>query len=115
MASIIGVCGLDCAECLAYKATQADDNAARERVAEQWRKEYNVPGITAAGINCDGCMAGGRLIGHCQECEPRLCAVGRGVANCGACPDYACEKIGKMQAFMPPDAKARLDGIHSAL
>jgi hypothetical protein len=113
MTRIIAVCGLDCAECLAYKATQAGDEAEKERVAAQWRTEYNDPKISAASITCDGCLATtGRLCGHCLECEPRLCAVGRGYANCALCPDYGCEKITKLLAFIP-DAKARLDGIRA--
>jgi hypothetical protein len=115
METILAVCGLDCAVCPAYQATQADDNAARERVAEQWRKEFNAPGITAAGINCDGCLAtNGRLFSHCLECEPRLCAVERGYANCALCPDYGCEKISKLLALIP-DAKARLDEVRAGL
>jgi hypothetical protein len=111
----LAVCGLDCAACAAYKATQANDEAAKERVAAQWRTEFNNPKIDAANITCDGCLAaGGRLGGHCLECEPRLCAVGRGYSNCALCPDYGCAKITAMLAFMP-EAKARLDSIHAAL
>jgi len=115
MTSLIAVCGLDCAACPAYLATQANDEAARERVAAQWRTEFNAPNITAAGINCDGCLAAsGRFYAHCLECAPRLCAVERGYANCALCPDYGCEKISKLLAFIP-DAKARLDGIRAGL
>ncbi len=115
MEPIIAVCGLDCSVCAAYLATQAGDKAALEKVAAQWRAEYNNPKIDAANIPCDGCLAtSGRLSGHCLECEPRLCAVGRGYANCAYCPDYGCEKISQMLAFMP-DAKVRLDGIRAEL
>ncbi len=115
MEPMIAVCGLDCAACPAYLATQANDEAAKERVAAQWRIEFKNPAISAANLSCDGCLATtGRLNGHCSECEPRLCAVGRGLANCAVCPDYACEKISALLAFMP-DAKIRLDGIHAAL
>jgi hypothetical protein len=112
---MIAVCGLDCSVCAAYQATQAKDEAAKERVAAQWRTEYSNPQITAANISCDGCLATtGRLNAHCLECEPRLCAVSRSFANCALCPDYGCEKISALLAFMP-EAKIRLDGIHAAL
>lgn len=115
METIIAVCGLDCAVCPAYQATQADDEAAKERVAAQWRTEFNSPNITAASITCDGCLAvTGRMCAHCSECEPRLCAVERGFANCALCSDYGCEKITKLLAFMP-EAKVRLDAIRAGL
>ncbi len=115
MNQLIAVCGLDCAACPAYIATQANDEAAKERVAAQWRVEFNAPNITVASITCDGCLAfDGRRCSHCQECPPRLCAVERGLQNCGQCPDYGCEKISQLLGFMP-EAKVRLDAIHAAL
>jgi hypothetical protein len=52
------------------------------------------------------------LCGHCDECEPRLCAVERGYANCALCPDYGCAKITQLLSFIPT-AKTKLDGIHA--
>jgi hypothetical protein len=111
MATLIAACGLDCAKCDAYIATPANDQAALEQIAEKWRAEYNAPGILASNILCDGCMAGGRIIGHCAECGIRLCALERGLANCAACPDYACEQL---TAFfkLVPQAKINLDQLH---
>jgi hypothetical protein len=110
MSTLIAACGLDCAKCEAYIATQANDRAALEQVTAKWRLEYNAPGITADNILCDGCMAGGRVIGHCSECKIRLCAVERGFDTCAACPDYAC---GQLTDFfkMVPQAKTNLDGL----
>ena len=115
MATMIAVCGLDCAVCEAYLATQANDEAAKEKVAAKWRVEFNSPNITAQSVTCDSCLAtSGRLCGHCLECEPRLCAVGRGLPNCAHCPEYGCEKISSLLKFMP-EAKIRLDGIKAGL
>jgi hypothetical protein len=115
MGQIIAVCGLDCAACEAYIATQAKDEAAKEKVAAKWRAEYGNPKADAAYVTCDGCLAeSGVLSGHCLECEPRLCAVGRGLSNCAECPDYNCEKISGLLKYMP-EAKIRLDGIHAGL
>lgn len=115
MEEMIAVCGLDCAACEAYIAAQANDGAAKEKIAAKWRKEYNNPKVDAAYVTCDGCRTeSGQLGGHCLECEPRLCAVGRGLANCGLCDDYGCGKISALLKFIP-DAKARLDGIHAKL
>lgn len=111
MLTLIAACGLDCAKCDAYIATQADDQDALVALAEKWTREYNAPGLTAANVQCDGCMAGGRKIGHCSECQIRLCAIERGMANCAVCPDYACEKLlGFLKAV--PQAKVNLDAIH---
>ena len=115
METMIAMCGLVCTDCPAYQATQADDQAAREQVAAQWREMFQAPNITAEAINCDGCLSTtGRLFAHCLECEIRASGLKHGVANCAHCPDYACEKLsGFFQAV--PDARARLDGIHQAL
>jgi hypothetical protein len=112
MTTLIAACGLDCAKCDAYIATQANDQAALEQIAEKWRVEYNAPDISAANILCDGCMTGGRTIGHCSECKIRLCAQERGFENCAACPDYACEEL---TAFfkMVPQAKITLDSLRT--
>lgn len=110
MATLIAACGLDCAKCDAYIATQANDQAALEKLAEKWRVDFNAPNLTAASVLCDGCMAGGRVIGYCAECTIRLCAVERGLENCAACPDYGCEKLTAFWANAP-QAKANLEAL----
>ncbi len=115
MESMLAVCGLDCAACDAYKATQAKDEAGKETIAARWRKEYNNPSVDAAYVTCDGCLTkDGSLGGHCKECGPRLCAVEKGYANCGLCPEYGCGKISGLLQYIP-EAKTRLDQIHASL
>ena len=115
MDRIIAFCGIVCNECEGYIATQANDEAAKQRVVEHWQKEYNTPGITAAYVTCDGCLAfNGRLGGHCPECDIRQCGIAKGVANCGVCPDYACEKLEKFLQYVPP-ARTVLDEVHRSL
>ncbi len=115
MSQLIAVCGLICSDCSAYLATQANDPAAIERVAAQWRQEYNAPNITVAGIPCDGCVPEGRKCFHCTECQLRACGLAHGVANCAYCADYAsCAKIaGFFQ--MVPAARATLEGVRAGL
>lgn len=115
MEPMIAYCGLTCTECPSYLATQANDEAAKERIAAEWRQAFNAPDIDAASVTCDGCKAtSGRLCSYCSMCEIRACAMGRGLANCAYCADYACEKLTN---FFPPDAPARatLDAIRRAL
>jgi hypothetical protein len=114
MDKIIAYCGLICSDCSAYVATQANDQEALERVATQWREEYNAPNITVESVICDGCLGGGRKCSHCAECEIRACGVARGVANCAHCADYACEKLERFFGFVP-DARGVLDGIRQSL
>jgi hypothetical protein len=101
MTTLIAACGLDCAQCEAYQATQAGDLAALARVAEKWTQEYHAAGLTAANVQCDGCMTAGRKVGHCSECKIRLCAIERGVTTCAACPDYACEQLTAFFQMVP--------------
>jgi len=115
MDKIIAYCGLVCTACPAYIATQADNQAALEQVAAQWREEYNAPDITIESVICDGCVtADGRHCGHWFECNIRICGMERNVANCAHCDDYGCEKLEGLFGFVP-DAKVTLDGIRLAL
>ena len=113
--TIIAYCGLVCSACPAYIATQADDQAALERVAAQWREEYNAPNITVESVICDGCLSGPRQCSHCAECDIRACGVVHDVANCAHCAEYnTCDKI---QGFfsMVPAARETLDAIRASL
>ena len=116
MDRMIAFCGLVCTDCPAYQATQADDDAARERVAALWREEYCAAGLKGSDINCDGCIGGGRLYaGHCLTCNIRVCGVEHGVANCGHCAEYeTCEKIAGFFRMVPA-ARTVLDGARAAL
>jgi hypothetical protein len=114
MNRIVAYCGLICTDCAAYIATQADDRAALEQVAAQWREEYNAPHITVESVICDGCLDGGRKCSHCSECEIRACGVARGVVNCAHCPDYACDKLEAFFGFVPP-ARTVLSEIRQSL
>lgn len=115
MNKIIAYCGLVCTDCPAYIATQAGDRAALERVAAQWREEFNAPNISVESVICDGCLTDeGCKCGHCFECEVRACGVEHGVANCAHCDGYVCDKLKAFFGFAP-DARVTLDGIHAGL
>lgn len=114
MTELIAFCGLDCATCQAYIAAQNDDDEARAVTAEAWSHEYHA-NIRAEDINCDGCAStSGRLVSHCNICEIRQCGLGKGLANCAHCDDFACERLA---AFfeMVPDARQRLEAVRAAL
>jgi hypothetical protein len=113
---IVAYCGLICSGCPAYVATQAGDQEGLERTAAQWREEFNEPSITAESIVCDGCLAtdGGRLSAYCSVCELRACAIGRDLANCAYCTNYACEKLEGWFSRVP-ESQVVLDEIKQSL
>lgn len=114
MERLVAYCGLVCSDCSAYIATQANDPAALERVAAQWREEYNAPTTTVEDVICDGCVTeGGHKCSHCPACDIRACGVERGMVNCAYCADYPCEKLERFFASVP-DARAVLDEIRSS-
>ena len=115
MDRMVSTCGLVCSDCPAYVATQADDRAALEQVAAQWRETYSAPSITADSVICDGCIATtDRHCGHWAECEVRICGAERGVVNCAYCDEYACAKLEGFFGFVP-DARVVLEEIRSSL
>ena len=115
MNRIIAYCGLVCTDCPAYIATQANDRTALERVAAQWREEYNAPNLTVDDVPCDGCLSGPLKCSHCAECDIRACGVERSVVNCGHCADYtSCAKLERFFGFVP-DARTVLDEIRHSL
>ncbi len=117
MDKMIAYCGLVCSDCSAYIATQANDQAALQRVVEQWREEYDAPNTTVQDVTCDGCLVGGLKCSHCGQCDIRACGMSRGVANCAHCADYACYACEKMIKFfaMVPGAQAVLDQVRATL
>jgi len=110
MEMIIAFCGIDCAECKAFIATQENSDARRREVAEEWSKAFGHE-IKPEEINCDGCLVrDGRHINYCSMCEIRKCGIEKGVENCAYCIDYNCEKLVKFHE-QAPNAKTRLEEI----
>ncbi len=104
---ILGMCGLDCTQCEAWKATRAEDEAWKERIVEKWREEYASPEIPTEAATCDGCLVSGRQGGYCGMCPVRSCGLERGVEHCGFCEDYeACTSLGSFFAQFPGGAEA---------
>ena len=113
MEKMIATCGLACAECPALIATQNKDADALEALAKTWSETYEAA-LSAEDCACDGCHSmTGPWMSHCAECEIRACGAEKGVENCAACPDYACDKLVKFFEFVP-EAKTTLDGLRGA-
>ena len=107
---MLSYCGIDCAVCPAYIATQANDIEKLTSLAGEW-----FDGSTDyATLLCDGCTSVGRIMKWCQECPTRSCAIERQLTNCAYCGDYGCEKLLKVFE-VSADAKSNLDRIRALL
>ena len=96
---ITAFCGIICAECDAYKATQSGDQSELERVAAAWRERFN-PDVTVAEIICEGCLTtAGPQCSYCSECPIRACAIDRDLQSCAHCPDYGCGALYSFEEF----------------
>jgi hypothetical protein len=114
MEPILAMCGIDCSQCGAFLATQANDLDMLEQEASKWMAEYHLEKVTVKDVTCDSCLATSERLGaHCYECDIRLCGLARNINNCAECPDYGCEKLTKFFTFVP-DAKNRLETIRLA-
>ena len=102
MEKLIACCGLNCATCEARIATITNDDELRKVTAEKWKTQYGAPDISMEMINCTGCREEGVKIGHCAECEIRICVQAKGFATCADCKDLeTCPIIGGMHKFVP--------------
>jgi hypothetical protein len=108
---LIAPCGLDCAQCDAYKFTQTNNLEGQEALLAKWRVEYSAPEMTLEAVTCDGCLAGARHGGYCAECPIRACAVERSFSTCAECDQYgSCEKLAHFFT-LAPQAKGNLEAL----
>lgn len=87
--ALLGACGLYCGACYHYRASTADGKHLLEAAVRQGRK--------LQGFTCKGCRSS-LLYVHpgCAQCEIRACSDRHGVAHCGLCRAFPCERL---QAF----------------
>jgi hypothetical protein len=106
-------CGLDCAECKAFKVTQAHDTEEKKQMAKRWAEQLKVE-FEPEDINCEGCKSS-VLSGWCRKiCKIRPCAEERKVETCAHCDDYPCEKL-KEFLSNEPIATENLEKIRKTL
>lgn len=116
MEKMIVYCGIDCARCDTYIATQNNDDNLRKKVMEMYKKGLNMD-LKIEDINCDGCTSDGRIFFFCESCRVRKCAQKKNYDNCASCDDFICKKLDTMYNIIPPDRKARetLEGIRKSV
>ncbi len=115
MSEMYAYCGLNCATCQAYIATQANDREAQEKLLAQWRVEYQSPEMDLQAVTCDGCTTTLRLGGYCSQCAVRACGVAHGVVNCAHCAEFeGCEKLEQFYQ-VAPQVRTTLTNLSAAL
>lgn len=87
---LLGACGLFCGACYHYRASFY----ARERLQQEAARR----GCDIEGFTCRGCRSE-KLYIHpgCAECEIRACTDRKGIAHCGLCTEFPCERIRAFQ------------------
>jgi hypothetical protein len=112
MEKIIAYCGLNCAECLAYKATQKEDEEEIKRIAKEWSGDDM--SFKPEDIYCDGCNSESRIFSWCNVCDIRKCCREKQYENCAYCEEYICDNL-KNCFEKSPSAKRNLDEIRKNL
>lgn len=98
---MISYCGIDCEHCDAYVATRTCDNGLKARVAHQWSKIYGRE-ITPEEVSCGGCTCVGTHGIYCDTmCRVKPCCREKGLAHCGRCAEFPCEKLKEIFAYYP--------------
>lgn len=102
MERLISCCGLNCETCDARIATIQNNDELRKATAEAWQKMFNAPQINFETINCTGCRMEGVKFTHCETCQIRNCARGKGYETCGECADMGtCEIVAFVHKHAP--------------
>jgi len=116
MSEMIAMCGLVCNDCVAFIATQKNDDKLREKVVEAWSTEKER--LRLEDVDCDGCKAGKRLHTFCKACEVRKCGLEREFETCAYCVEFPCEKLEKLwksfRTVSAEEAKANLEEIRKS-
>lgn len=111
MKEMIAYCGLDCEKCDAYLATIHDDQTLRKKTASLWA-ELNQAPILPEHIHCFGCRGDGIKTVFCDRiCGIRRCALEKGIATCGVCPNLErCPTVGEILKKNPSALKNLKNG-----
>ena len=97
---LASACGTYCGACPAYIARHSEDELIKKRL--QKRLSSSSPKVLKGipdpgwmdGLLCDGCLSGGMLVVHCQNCAIRKCAANRQKdSRCSDCEELPCNRI----------------------
>ncbi len=109
---ILSHCGINCAECPAYLATQKNDVEEIKKIAKEWSSD-NMK-FKPEEIYCDGCCKEGRHFSWVDNCDIKKCCTEKELENCAYCDDYICDIL-KNSLEKDPNAKRNLEEIRKYL
>ena len=110
---MLAPCGINCAECTAFKATMTADESMMGKVVETFGGGEG----SLTDWVCLGCLhpEPGLIADYCAGCGIRGCAVERGVGSCAACDQYeGCEKLKVFFSEEGAPDRKRLDLLREA-
>lgn len=87
----LGYCGLNCNECISYKATIENDTRKLSEIAKEWGK-HDDKEYSMSDIQCHGCTSDTLNI-HCNVCETRTCGQMKRLNHCGECKEFVCDTL----------------------
>ncbi len=92
---IIAFCGIDCAACPAFVATQTGDAELLAKTAEEWSTAEEP--LTPEDVICYSCtQLEKRLFTWSVHCKMKDCCREKDVASCAYCDEYACDDLKKL-------------------
>jgi hypothetical protein len=109
MSELLAPCGIDCSQCDAYIATIKNDLALKQKLAENYLKQFNKV-ISVEDLDCEGCNQDGKHLGFCSKCSIRACAFEKGYNTCAECIDFPCSN-GSFIWVENSKSKATLEGL----
>ncbi len=90
--NLVAPCGLYCGACPMYLATQEKDEQKIKDLVQRFSSRGSK--VTLTDLQCDGCIAGGRIATFCRRCEMRECAGKKqDVTRCSDCQEFPCSLI----------------------
>jgi len=97
---LAAACGTYCGACPAYIAKHIEDEQIKMRLQKRFSigPQKALKGIPDPswmdGLLCDGCLSGGMLAAHCQNCAIRKCAANKqNDSRCSDCEELPCYRI----------------------
>lgn len=116
---LVGACGIYCGICPAYTNKHGRD----KKKFPPEPVNNSIDGFVSYmnKIECDGCLSGGKLTGHCQNCSIRLCAAEKQENHrCSDCEELPCHRLTNLinqgnyphrQEYLPNLKKIREMGV----
>jgi hypothetical protein len=133
MDPVLARCGYRCDLCMAYRPNIEANPENSQKLSDGWFKYFGFR-IPAEKITCAGCLSS-----DCETldvgCPVRPCVIARGLDNCAACADFACDKLSerlvtvedmqnkagnpigeddRLNFILPYENKVRLDALRAS-